>query len=135
MAQIALVDDKNDALAIVELLLKKAGFDDTRCYEDAESLLRDMEQGIVPDCVVTDFCMPGKNGAELLDEIADRFGAIPGIIITGYPEGATPALRKLDAYPILCKGTLSFFPELIGLIRKIVNEREIRYAELLARRS
>jgi len=52
---------------------------------DALDALRKLELNQV-DLVVTDFRMPGMNGAELLEEVSRRYPKIKGAILSAYPE-------------------------------------------------
>ncbi|WP_242122829.1 PAS domain-containing sensor histidine kinase [Sphingobium sp. Sx8-8] len=47
--------------------------------------LRMLEKGSV-DLVITDYAMPGMNGAQLADEIDQRLPGLPVVIITGFAE-------------------------------------------------
>ena len=128
MPLIALVDDREEVLQSLRLFLSRSGMSETATYDAPEALLEDMRSGMYPDLVVTDLNMAGMNGVELLDTINALYGDIPGIIITGYPEGI-PSVSKLNKrYPVLCKGDHHFFRELVRLAertccRRTANER------------
>lgn len=113
MALIAVVDDNEGVLATIRILFQARHEHEVSLYSDPAELLHDMEEGIRPDLVITDFRMPGMNGRDLLDSIGRMDEGIPGIIITGYPEGMGPPDRR---YPVLCKGTRDFIP---GLLRQV----------------
>ena len=117
MSLIALVDDEDSVAASLKLVLRMYGLSNTVSYADPEDLLRDMREGLTPDVVVTDFYMPGTlNGVELLDAVGARYGEIPGIIVTGYPEGIGATTKSGRVYPILCKGQPDFFRDLVRSI-------------------
>jgi len=54
-----------------------------------------------PDLVITDFRMPGMNGAELLAEIKSHHPRIQGLIISGYADVESAA--GACAYPFVSK--------------------------------
>jgi len=82
------VDDEPNVLASLVRLFRNCL--DLRIFValDALDALRKLALNQV-DLVVTDFRMPGMNGAELLDEVARRYPKIRGAIVSGYPELAT----------------------------------------------
>lgn len=126
MSLIALVDDKESAVDSLQLVLRMHGMTETVCYIRPEDLLRDMEEGLVPDVVVTDYYMPGTmNGVELLDSVSAEYGDIPGIIVTGYPEGIQATAKPGRLYPVLCKGQRDFFRDLVHTIENaLAKEKE-----------
>ena len=62
--------------------------------EDADSALK-LLSGKLVDLVITDMCMPGKSGIDLLGEVKGTWPHIPVIIITGMPqiESAVESIR------------------------------------------
>ncbi|MBD3315094.1 MAG: response regulator [Chitinivibrionales bacterium] len=128
MAQIVLVDDNEGVLTTIQLLLKARHDDEVALYTSPEELLRAMDQGMRPDLVITDYSMPGMNGGELLTSIARRDESIPGIVITGYPEGLDALAGR---YPILCKGTRDFIPTLLKHVKIFLSTPTTASAERL----
>ena len=82
------VDDEPQVLASLVRLFRDC--QDLRVFVALDGLdaLRKLALNQV-DLVVTDFRMPGMNGAELLDEVARRYPRIKGAIVSAYPELAT----------------------------------------------
>jgi len=52
------------------------------------------------DLVITDYLMPGMNGAELVEQIKKIRPALPILIVTGYADGLSQDKRGL---PVLAK--------------------------------
>lgn len=49
---------------------------------EAISYLKDLKN--VPDCIITDYCMPGDmNGSELIEELKNNHPEIPVIVLSG----------------------------------------------------
>lgn len=82
-----LVDDDPDALTMVGKHLEKAGYQVLRA-EDAHAALRMIGSGQPLAAIVTDYAMPGMNGAQLLAQVALLRPGLPALIITGYADSA-----------------------------------------------
>jgi signal transduction histidine kinase/ActR/RegA family two-component response regulator len=52
--------------------------------EDVQSALALLDEDGVPDALVTDFSMPGRNGIELIGEVHARKPGLPAILLTGH---------------------------------------------------
>jgi FixJ family two-component response regulator len=130
VALIAVVDDNEGVLATIRLLLRSRHADEVALYSDPQELLHALEQGRRPDLVITDFCMPTMNGEDLLNAISRLDNSIPGIVITGYPEGLDALAKR---YPILCKGTRDFIPLLLRQVDSLLPASSARPGRLVAR--
>ncbi|NOY74887.1 MAG: sigma-54-dependent Fis family transcriptional regulator [Kiritimatiellaeota bacterium] len=53
--------------------------------ESAEEALKCLDS-VVPDMVISDVRMPGKDGLTLLEEIRERFPDMPFLLVTAFPE-------------------------------------------------
>ena len=82
--KVLLVDDDPDFLWLARNMLEQTGY---RVIEarDGESALGLFEQEI-PDVVLLDYRMPGRDGLQIAVEMKDRVPAVPIIMITGYGE-------------------------------------------------
>ncbi|MBT9382852.1 response regulator [Pseudooceanicola sp. CBS1P-1] len=65
MSTILIVDDSPTVLMSMEQLLSRFGYGVMKAAS-AEEALRSVSGGSRPNLVITDFNMPGKNGAELI---------------------------------------------------------------------
>jgi FixJ family two-component response regulator len=75
------VDDDISVRESLELLLKNAGWE-AHVFESAQRVL-DNARATVPSCLVLDVTLPGFNGLELQERLADRTD-MPIIFITGH---------------------------------------------------
>jgi DNA-binding NtrC family response regulator len=99
---VLVVDDEPSARDLCRKILKVQGFR----VEEAESAARALEilERSLIDIVLTDVCMPGMDGMELLKIIRSRFGGTDTVIMTGF--GSIPAAveaMKLGAYDYITK--------------------------------
>ena len=81
---IAVVDDDQGILRSLEYLLESANFS-VRLFGSASELL---ESGCLRevDCLISDIDMPGMDGFELMQWVAEQRPGLPTILITGYPD-------------------------------------------------
>ena len=79
-----LVDDDAHILSALVRTLRREGWE-LRTAASAAEALETLAAGAV-DAIVSDHKMPGRSGLELLREVADRWPAIPRILLTGWPE-------------------------------------------------
>jgi PAS domain S-box-containing protein len=79
------VDDDPLVLMNTVLMLEDLGHQAMQAYS-AEEALRLLEQGPLPDLVVTDHAMPRMTGGELATEIARLLPGLPVILASGYAE-------------------------------------------------
>ncbi len=84
MPKVLVVDDEKEITAALRRLLKRSGFEvATACSgEEALSALESFN----PDLVLSDFRMPGMNGAALLSEVKRRKPMVLRLIISGYAD-------------------------------------------------
>jgi CheY-like chemotaxis protein len=127
MGSIMIVDDMDLTLDILKRLLEHEGLTDVKTYDSPLDALLDLEQGIVPDLIVTDFRMPLMNGVEFLKRAKQLSPATRAIIISGDTQ-SLPALPK--KYKILEKGGHDFFRQFVALIKS-----SLHYNTRFARRT
>jgi len=95
--RILLVDDDDDARAMVKRLLDEYGVDGREAASAEEALLRVAES--VPDLLVSDISMPGQDGYSLLRQLRDAGldgEQLPALALTAFarPEDRTRALSS-----------------------------------------
>lgn len=80
----------------------------------------------LPDLVISDLLMPGRNGLELLAEIQSRYSGLPVIMMTGQGsvEGAVTAIRS-GASDYLLKPFS--FEALLFAVERILKQQETRH--------
>lgn len=91
--RVLLVDDELSSAEVLALILAGEGCQVTVAADARQALARLQEAA--PDLLVTDFMMPGMNGAELVKALreVEAFGAIPVVLISGAPESALRSYR------------------------------------------
>lgn len=78
---VAIIDDDNDVLEVLEVLLETAGYS-VQTYTSGARFLADPDHHQMA-CIVVDQRMPDMTGLELLLELERRGVAIPALLITG----------------------------------------------------
>jgi two-component system response regulator FixJ len=82
-AQIALVEDDAAVLDSLQLYLVRQDLK-TSCFGAAEALLAAVDGGAQFNCIVSDVCMPGMSGLDLVHHLNARHVVAPIILITGH---------------------------------------------------
>ena len=91
MTDVLLIDDEDDSRSVVALVLERAGYRVTQASGWDDALVRtEGRNGI--RLIVTDIVMPDRAGVEVFNRLRRRCGAIPVIVLSGYPH----AMRLLD---------------------------------------
>lgn len=97
--RVLLVDDELSSAEVLALVLAGEGYEVTLAADGRQALDR-LEQA-EPHLVVTDFMMPGMNGAQLVTAIREResFRHVPVLLMSGAPESALrPYRAHYDAF-------------------------------------
>ena len=94
---ILLVDDNPDGLLVRKSLLEEAGYR-VQVAHSAEEGLKILESSMV-DVVITDYRMPGMDGAQFIERIRDKHPAPRIILLSGFvdPLGLTEENTHADA--------------------------------------
>lgn len=90
------VDDEDVVRASTADMLAELGYDVVEAGS-AEEALRLLDEGLIPDLLITDHLMPGQNGTELARDMIRRVPGIRTLIVSGYAEveGIAPVLPRL----------------------------------------
>ena len=100
------VDDEDNPLVLRTLVLKKAGYEVMTAKSGAEALQLAASRAL--DMVLSDYLMPGMNGAELARKIKAQQPHLPVILISGVNEIPPEAhfadgfVSKVEGPDILC---------------------------------
>jgi len=91
--RIIVVDDDQVVRDSLGLLLGNRGYRTSAAPDGAAALA--LMRGEPPDLVLLDLEMPGMSGPAVLQAIRSAHGAVPVVILTGYPDGElmTEAVR------------------------------------------
>nr|WP_288466613.1 PAS domain-containing protein [uncultured Pseudomonas sp.] len=96
---ILLVDDEPLVRDTTALQLHDLGYEVTE-VDSAAAALKLIDEGLRPDALVTDHIMENKTGAQLAQELRQRFPDLPVLIITGYAN-LTPT--QISSFEVLAK--------------------------------
>ena len=77
-----------DSLAF---LLRDSGYEVMTASDGLSGV--DLTASVQPDFILTDFNMPGQNGAEVVAQVRARLPELPIIAMTGGPAGAALLLK------------------------------------------
>ncbi len=96
--RVMVVDDEADVRTVARMCLEKAGYNVVEA-EDGEQAIREIKQGDNPvmlDVIVTDINMPKVNGLEAIQFFQQEWPRVPLIVMTGYPnlETATELMKR-----------------------------------------
>ncbi|HSM34995.1 MAG TPA: sigma-54 dependent transcriptional regulator [Longimicrobiales bacterium] len=121
--KILVVDDEASILNTLQILLKGEGFEVHTASTAGAGL--ELLDDVGPDLVLSDIRMPGKSGLELLDEVRERDGEIPVILMTAQAslQSAVQAVNQ-GAYYYLQKPFSN--DELVALCRRAFETRVLK---------
>ena len=77
--RILAVDDEEDILRLIEIKLKKAGFEVLTAHDGQAALERALAEK--PDLMLVDVMMPGRDGYSVISEVKRQLGAEAPIMI------------------------------------------------------
>lgn len=131
-AKILLVDDHEDGVALLEQILRKAGYSNVFSTTDSRETVPMCDE-LNPDLLVLDLNMPPPSGYDILDELALRPGKenrMPILVLTA---DITP-LAKLKALSLGARDFLTKPVEQVDLLLRVRNVLETRFAFLQLQR-
>ena len=86
-ATILIVDDRLELAENIAEILSGEGYS-TEVVDSAESAMeRALHGGF--DALITDFRLPGKSGAQLIEELSRMGASVPAIVMSAYTDPAT----------------------------------------------
>jgi len=97
--RLLVVDDDPDLLRLLSIRLRASGYQ-VDAVESAESALAHMTV-VTPDLVISDVCLPGRDGLALFDEIRATHPGLPVILLTAH--GSIP-----DAVEATARGVFDY---------------------------
>lgn len=122
MTRILIVDDNDDIRSMLELILRREGFD-VACARDGEQALALFAERSA-DIVITDLFMPERDGVETIVALRERYPGTKIIAMSGWQSQRGPDYLAV-AREIGAAGTLRkpFEPrELLRLVRRVMEE-------------
>ena len=121
MARILVIDDEPDTRAMLEQILKRAGYEVVLAADGREGMERYRRSPA--DLVITDLYMPNQDGMETIRELRSCFPAVAIIAMSGQPGTGTmlAIAQNVADVGILRK---PFLPdELIAAVEKALGGR------------
>ena len=117
--RILLVEDELSSAEVLALLLADDGYEVTVAPDARQALLR--LEDAAPDLLITDFMMPGMNGAMLVKALRDmpRYAALPVLMISGAPESALRAYAVPYQAFLRKPFSLDEFLKVVGTLRAL----------------
>jgi CheY-like chemotaxis protein len=113
---VLVVDDHVHLAENIAEILEGEGYL-TRVATSAEEALNALEAGPI-DALLTDFRLPGLNGAQLIGEIRRRGRGIPALVMSAYSDDDTiREARESGAIEVLGKPVQ--LPKLLGLLQAV----------------
>lgn len=83
MSHVFFIDDETDLSLAIEQSFELAEID-ARFFSNAEDALLALKEDDLPHAIITDICLPGLSGQNLLNTIKHKYPDIPVIMITGH---------------------------------------------------
>jgi two-component system, NtrC family, nitrogen regulation response regulator NtrX len=83
LSRILVVDDEDGIRRSLAGILSDEGFDTTPA-RDGEEALESIASDGMPDLVLLDIAMPGRDGVEILVELRERWPALPVVMMSGH---------------------------------------------------
>jgi len=116
-----LVDDDASIRWVLERALRQGGMTPT-AFEHADAVIAALRRGM-PDVLVTDIRMPGKNGLELLTEIRASQPELPVIVMTAHSDlDSAVAAYQGGAFEYLPKPF--DIDQAVDLVRRAAHQKE-----------
>jgi DNA-binding NtrC family response regulator len=115
-----IVDDMSSTLEIMKLLFTNAGYKEVYTFDCPLRALHEIDQGIRPDIIISDYHMPDLNGIEFLESATSILKKVKSVIMSG----DTSSIEKIPPhYKIIDKGDPEFFKKLLTLIQTIKSKQ------------
>lgn len=90
--RVLLADDDDAMRGMLESALLRAGFE-VECASNGAELLARLDaadrDSRAPELIVSDICMPGLTGLDVLTRVRQRFPMVPVILITAFGDALT----------------------------------------------
>jgi signal transduction histidine kinase len=93
LTRLLLVDDDALVREVLAGQLEELGYRVTRVHSAPAALAR-LDAGDTPDLMITDYAMPGMNGAALLAEVRRRHPRLPVLLLTGFADSSLRLNRE-----------------------------------------
>jgi DNA-binding NtrC family response regulator len=122
---IMIVDDMTSTLEIMKLLFTNAGYKDVYTFDCPLRALHEIDQGVKPDIIISDFHMPHLNGIQFLESAASTLKKTKSVIMSGDTTSIKPLPRRYKV-KVIDKGDPDFFKKLLSLIKSFKRSKSVR---------
>ena len=124
--RVMVVDDESDVRKVARICLEKSGYQVIEA-ENGEQAIQQIKEGdnpLVLDVIITDINMPKVNGLEAIQFFQQEWPRVPLIVMTGYPNLETAKeLMKRGLVDYLVKPVDK--EKLNEAVEKAMSQREI----------
>jgi CheY-like chemotaxis protein len=121
--KILLVDDNNCGLTARAMILQEQGYCVTTATHAEEALARLSQTRF--DLLITDYCMPGMNGVELIYRVRTSIPELPVILLSGYVEAIGLTESNTGADIVLAKSA-NEVTQLVRSVERLLRRRTVR---------
>lgn len=124
--RVMVVDDEADVRTVARMCLEQAGYQVIEA-EDGEQAIKKIKEGdnpLVLDVIITDINMPKVNGLEAIQFFQQEWPRVPLMVMTGYPNLET-------AKELLKRGLVDYLvkpvdkEKLLEAVEKAMSQREL----------
>ena len=123
--EVLLIDDEPAVLTSTRMVLERHHCT-VHTADTAEDAMQQLQSGIRPDVLVTDYRLPGNSGTQLVESAREALGHnIPAVIITGDMSGDAIKIEHLPAIEVLHKPTN--LKRLVGTIVQLANQHTLKH--------
>lgn len=121
--KVLIVDDEPNALKVLAAILREEGYSVFKAGDAAEAEQALSKEDI--DTVITDMKMPGKDGIQLMDFMAEHYPDIPIIFLTAYGsvDSAVHAITRGAFYYFIKPPD---YVKLKGILARAVEQRSLK---------
>ncbi len=124
--RVMVVDDEADVRTVARMCLEQAGYQVIEA-EDGEQAIQKIKEGdnpLVLDVIITDINMPKINGLEAIQFFQQEWPRVPLMVMTGYPNLETAKeLMKRGLVDYLVKPVDK--EKLLAAVEKAMSQREL----------
>ncbi len=128
-----IVDDMTSTLEIMKLLFTNAGYKDVYTFDCPLRALHEIDQGIKPDIIISDFHMPHLNGLQFLESAISTLKKTKSVIMSGDTTSIKQLPRQYKV-KVIDKGDPDFFKKLLLVIKSFKRSKS-RHVTVRSKRS
>lgn len=100
--RLLVVEDSEDLVSVWKILFREAGYHARFCM-NGKSAISLVDQGYVPDILITDYYLPDLTGQQVIEQVRARNSAVRFLMITGNSDVGFVRALKEQGIEVLCK--------------------------------